>query len=69
MKNAVDDWAYVENLLKEKLWEERLKSDRLEKEKEALLSGKKGKAGIVDEIKETYETELKLKDEELDKWD
>jgi len=23
----------------------------------------------VDEIKETYETELKLKDEELDKWD
>ncbi len=68
LKNAVDDWAYVENLLKEKLWEERVKNERLEKEKEAIVS-QKGKSEIVDDIKQTYDQELKLKDEELNQRD
>lgn len=42
LKSAVDDWAYVENLLKEKLREEWAKNERLEKEKEAVV-GSKGK--------------------------
>lgn len=68
LKSAVDDWAYVENLLKEKLREEWAKNERLEKEKEAVV-GSKGKQGIVDELKETYDQEIKLKEEELEKWD
>ena len=50
LKTAVDDWAYVENLLKEKLREERAKNERLEKEKEAIV-GQKGKSGLIDDLK------------------
>jgi len=37
LKTAIEDWNYVENLLKEKLREERTKNDWLEKEKEIIL--------------------------------
>ncbi len=37
LKTAIDDRNYVENILKEKLREERNKNERLEKEKQMVL--------------------------------
>lgn len=74
LKKAIEERNEIETNLKERLRKMRLEKERVEKEKIFLLSENsqrkeeiQEKAKLLEDIKQTYQIELKEKDENIDK--